>query len=76
MKDAAPMQSSFAMLFNPELVRAVVERVAKLDLPRHICRPLDRDGSRVDADLAAYDERAELAPLTGAAANAENISDF
>lgn len=64
MKQAAPMQSSFAMLFDPTLVRAAAERAAKWDLPRHVCRPLDRYvGSRMNSDLAAYDAAVELAPI-------------
>jgi hypothetical protein len=65
MKHAMPQHSSFAMLFDPALVRAVAERAAQLDLPRHVCRPLDRyAGSRVNADLAAFDAAVESALVT------------
>ncbi|MEO7725832.1 MAG: hypothetical protein ABIS45_01100 [Burkholderiales bacterium] len=64
MKHAVPTQSSFAMLFDPELARAVTARAAQWDLPRHMCRPLDREGPRVTAGLAADDEALELAPQT------------
>jgi hypothetical protein len=65
MKHAMPQHSSFAMLFDPALVRAVAERAAQWNLPRHVCRPLDRyAGSRVNADLAAFDAAVECAPVT------------
>ena len=66
MKNAAPVQSSssFAMLFDPAVALAAAERAAHWDLPRHICRPLDRyHGSRVNSALAAYDAAVDLAPL-------------
>lgn len=64
MKHAMPEQSSFAMLFDPAIARAAAERAAQWNLPRHVCRPLDRyKGSRVNADLAAFDAAVELAPV-------------
>lgn len=65
MKQAMPVQSSFAMLFDPALARAAAEHAAKWDLPRYICRPLDQyRGSRVNSALAAYDAEVELAPVS------------
>ena len=65
MKNAAPVQSSFAMLFDPAVALAAAERAAHWDLPRHLCRPLDHyRGARVNSDLAAYDAAVELAPLS------------
>ena len=56
--------SSFAALFDPAVARAVAARAAKWDLPRQVCRPLDRYvGPRVSADLAAFDADVELSPL-------------
>ena len=50
MKQAMQMQSSFAMLFDPAVARAAAERAARWDLPRQVCRPLDRyAGARVNA---------------------------
>jgi hypothetical protein len=65
MKEVQAMQSSsFAALFDPAVARAVAERAAQWNLPRHNCRPLDRyAGSRVSADLARYDEAVELAAV-------------
>ncbi len=64
MKHTPLQQFSYAMLFDPMVARAVAERAAQWDLPRHICRPLDRYvGSRVSADLAAYDAAVELSPV-------------
>ncbi len=54
--------SSFAMLFDPSLALAAAKRAAQWDLPRRICRPLDRCGSnRLSAELAAYDAAVESA---------------
>ncbi len=65
MKQTMPMQSSFAMLFDPAVARAAAERAAKWDLPRHICRPLDHyRNSRINSALAAYDAEIELAPVS------------
>ena len=59
------LQSSFAALFDPAVARAVVERAAKWDLPRHICHPLDRPfGTRANAALAAYDAAVDCAPVS------------
>jgi hypothetical protein len=65
MKHATTLQSSFATLFDPAIARAVAERAAQWDLPRHTCRPLDRYfGARVGSDLAAYDDAVDAAPLS------------
>jgi len=65
MKEHAMIpQSSFAALFDPAVARAVAERAAKWNLPRHMCHPLDRYvGSRVSSDLASYDASVELAAV-------------
>ena len=60
MNQSLPPILSFAMLFNPATALAASKRVVQWDLPRHICRPLDRCGiTLVSADLAAYDAAAE-----------------
>jgi len=65
MKNAAPAQSSFAMLFDPAVAMAAIERAARWDLPRHVCRPLDQyHGARMNSALAAYDAAVDLAPVT------------
>jgi hypothetical protein len=64
MEQATIQTSSFAALFDPAVARAVAARAARWDLPRQVCRPLDRYvGPRVNADLAAFDAEVELAPL-------------
>jgi len=65
MKHATLQQpASFAMLFDPALALAAAERAAQWNLPRHVCRPLDRYvGPRVNSDQAAFDAAVELAPL-------------
>jgi hypothetical protein len=64
MKNTQSKVFSYATLFDPVVARAVAARAAQWDLPRHECHPLDRyPGRRVAADLAAYDEQVELAPV-------------
>jgi hypothetical protein len=64
MKHATHQQASFAMLFDPALARAAAERAAQWNLPRHMCRPLDRYvGPCVNSDLAAFDAAVDLAPV-------------
>jgi hypothetical protein len=71
MRNAMLKQSSYAALFDPVVARAAAARAAKWDLPRHECHPLDRyAGKRVAADLAAFDEAIELAPVA-----ADEIAD-
>ncbi len=60
MEQANCPQYSFAMLLDPAAVQAAAERAAKWDLPRRICRPLDRRTLvAVSADVAAYDAAVE-----------------
>ena len=64
MKNTQSKVFSYETLFDPVVARAVAARAAQWDLPRHECHPLDRyPGRRVAADLAAYDEQVELAPV-------------
>lgn len=64
MKHTQPRQSSFAMLFDPALALAAANRAAQWDLPRRVCRPLDRHvGSRASANSAAYDAEVELSAI-------------
>jgi hypothetical protein len=64
MEHATTQTYSFAALFDPEVARAAAARGAQWNLPRQMCRPLDRYvGPRVNADLAAFDAEVELAPL-------------
>jgi len=60
MQQAMSTQYSFAMLLEPEIVAAAAQRAEKWDLPRRICRPLDRIvAQRVSAEVAAYDATVE-----------------
>jgi hypothetical protein len=64
MKHATLQPASFAMLFDPALAQAAAERAAQWNLPRRVCRPLDRQVTRrVNADLAAFDAAVDLAPV-------------
>ena len=64
MEHATTQTYSFAALFDPEVARAAAARGAQWNLPRQMCRPLDRYVCpRVNADLAAFDAEVELSPL-------------
>ena len=64
MKQSISLQSSYAALFDPAIAREVAARAARWNLPRHECHPLDRyTGKRVAAELAAYDDAVESAPV-------------
>lgn len=64
MKQALPLQSSYAALFDPAVALAAAKRAAQWDLPRHICHPLDHyQGRHVSADLADFDAAVDLAPV-------------
>ncbi len=57
-------QYSFAQLIEPAVVQAAAERAAQWNLPRRICRPLDRRMVvPVSADVAAYDATIEASPI-------------
>jgi hypothetical protein len=65
-------QFSFALLVDPAVVLAAAERAAKWDLPRRICRPLERRYvAPVNAEVAAYDAGVEDAPETELDSNSE-----
>lgn len=64
MEQAAIPQYSFDMLIDPQTVVAAAQRAAQWNLPRRICRPLDRRVSRpVSAEVAAFDATVEDAPV-------------
>lgn len=65
MKHAtSPQPASFAMLFDPALAREAAERAAQWNLPRRVCRPLDRYvGPHTNSELAAFDTEVECAPV-------------
>lgn len=55
---SAPL--SFALLWDPASVIAAAERAAKWNLPRRVCRPLDRRMAiQVNAEVAAFDAQVE-----------------
>jgi hypothetical protein len=60
-------QYSFALLLEPAIVLAAAERATKWNLPRRICRPLDRRvAAPVSAEVAAYDATVEATPMNEA----------
>jgi len=65
MKQAVPLHSSYAALFDPAVALAAAQRATQWDLPRHICHPLDRyHGQRVNPDLAAFDAAVDSTPVS------------
>jgi hypothetical protein len=65
MEQTAFPQYSYAMLLEPAVVLAAAERAAKWDLPRRICRPLDRRlVAPISAEVAAYDATVEETPIS------------
>lgn len=55
---------SFAQLIDPSSVLAAAERAAKWNLPRRVCRPLDRRMAiPVNPEVAAYDAEIEETTL-------------
>jgi len=74
MEQTVQIQSTFAALFDPEVARALADRAAHWNLPRTVCRPLDRYvGARVNAATAAYDAEVEHAEVELAALPEEEI---
>ena len=62
MEQTTIPQYSFAMLLDPSVVIAAAERASKWDLPRRICRPLDRrNAMNLTPEVAAYDATVEEA---------------
>jgi len=57
-------QYSFAQLIEPAVVQAAADRIARCNLPRRICRPLDRRMHvPVSAEVAAYDATVEASSV-------------
>jgi hypothetical protein len=64
MNDTSSAPFSFALLVDPASIQAVVERAAQWNLPRRICRPLDRRAApQGNAEVAAYDAAVDLAEV-------------
>lgn len=52
----------WTLLIDPAAALTVIERISKAELPRKICRPLDRRREeRENAELARYDAEIEAA---------------
>jgi len=67
----APAQG-WALLLDPAAAQSVIEHISKLNLPRRICRPLDRRREQIEnAELARYDAEVEAAVEAEAAADQE-----
>jgi hypothetical protein len=64
MEQALVLSSRWAMLVDSTAAQSAIDRLAKLDLPRRICRPLDRDRRREqskNAELEQFDAAIEAA---------------
>ena len=60
MEHVPAVGESWTLLLDPAAAQSLIERVAKLNLPRRVCRPLDRKPEQViNADLAHFDDAIE-----------------
>jgi len=60
MEHAPAVTQPWTLLLDPAAAQSMVERVAKLNLPRRICRPLDRRRQPImNAELARFDSAIE-----------------
>ena len=61
----------WTLLLDPAATQTAIERISKLELPRKICRPLDRKREKIEnAELALFDAEIE------AAVDAEAVPDL
>jgi len=60
MEHVPAVCESWTLLLDPAATQSLIERVSKLNLPRRVCRPLDRKhGQGINADLARFDDAIE-----------------
>jgi hypothetical protein len=53
----------YAIIIDPVTIRAVLDKISRMDLPRRECRPLDRYTDRkTGLDLARYDAQIDADP--------------
>ncbi len=56
MDEAPALSQRWASLLDPTVAQVVIDRIAKLELPRRICRPLDYKRKQIEnAELAKFD---------------------
>ena len=62
MEQTQVLASRWALLVDPAAAHSVIERMSKLELPRRVCRPLDRGGKpQKNAELERFDADIEAA---------------
>ncbi|MBE0626939.1 MAG: hypothetical protein IH606_19230 [Burkholderiales bacterium] len=74
MEQALVLCSRWAMLVDSTAAQSAIDRISKLNLPRRICRPLDRDRRREqgkNAELEKFDAAIEAAIEAEAASELE-----
>jgi len=60
MEETFALAQRWALLVDPAAAQSVFERIAKLELPRRVCRPLDRRREQIEnAALAQFDAEIE-----------------
>jgi hypothetical protein len=60
MEHAPALTQPWTLLLDPAAAQSMIERVAKLKLPRRICRPLDHRCQPVkNPELARFDAAVE-----------------
>jgi len=74
MEQAPVLSQRWAMLVDSTAAQSAIDRLSKLNLPRRICRPLDRDRrreQRKNAELEQFDAAIEAAVEAEAASELE-----
>jgi len=76
MEQTPVLAQRWALLVDPAAAHSVIERISKLELPRRICRPLDR-GSKptANAELRQFDAAIEAAVEAEASSEWAEIED-
>jgi len=60
MEHVSTNTRAWNLLFDPAAANAIIEHVSRLELPRRVCRPLDRRRGRIEnSDLARFDAAVE-----------------
>jgi len=76
MEETPALAQRWALLIDPAAAQSVIERMAKLELPRRNCRPLDRGRAQVgNAELAQFDAAIDAA-VEAEAASDEDCSEI
>jgi hypothetical protein len=72
MEQTLALAPRWALLVDPAAAQSVIERMSKLELPRRVCRPLDRGNEKKIGNA----EREQFDAAIEAAADADVESDL